>query len=279
MTRPEALRYADLGDARIAYSVCGSGPAMVLIHGAFVDHRMWAPQVALLQERFRVITLDLRGHGATGATKAKAYSIELFAADVEALLDRLGVDRAILCGLSMGGMVAQTLAAARPERVRGLVLASTVAHSAPTRWNRLVRDVFFPREVLWPALRWLGMRRATALIFKLTRLFGGGAGRGHPKEVREYARHTLRSMSADEVAKVFEAFYHFEGVDSSRLTMPTLILYGEEDADGVREQSIALRKRIIGAACAAIPAAGHTPTQENPCAFNDALDRFLARVD
>jgi pimeloyl-ACP methyl ester carboxylesterase len=252
------MRYADLGDARIAYSVCGSGPPVVLLHGAFIDHRMWAPQVAFLRERYRVINLDLRGHGATGPTRAKPYSIPLFAADVEALLDHLGVERAIVCGLSMGGMVAQALAAARAERVPALVLAGTVWHSAPTRWNRLVRE--------------------TALIHTAAKLCRGGEWRGRPERVREYSRDTLRAMPADEVAKVFEAFYRFEGVDWSRLTMPTLILYGERDSGGFRAQSLALRRRIPDAACEAIPAAGHTPTLENPRAFNAALGRFLARA-
>ena len=122
------------------------------------------------------------------------------------------------------------------------------------------------------------MERATALMHTAARLCRGGEWRGRPERVRAYSRGTLRSMPADEVAKVFEAFYRFEGVDGSQLTMPTLILYGERDSGGFRAQSIALRRRIPGAACEVIPAAGHTPTLENPRAFNAALDRFLARA-
>jgi pimeloyl-ACP methyl ester carboxylesterase len=273
------MPFAELGEVRLAYSVAGSGPPLVLIHGAYVDRRMWAPQVAFLRDRYRVVTLDLRGHGETGPTRAERYTIPLLAGDLGALLDHLGIERAVLGGLSMGGMIAQSFAARRPERVRALVLANTVYHSAPTRWNRLVRDVFFPREVLWPALRWLGMRRSTAAIFTLAALFGGGGGRrGRSEAVRGYARSTLRAMSADEVAKVFEAFYHFTDVDYGRLTMPALILDGEEDADGIRKQARVLRALLPHAGYEVIPAAGHTSALENPAAFNAALGRFLERL-
>jgi pimeloyl-ACP methyl ester carboxylesterase len=80
------------------------------------------------------------------------------------------------------------------------------------------------------------------------------------------------------VAKVFEAAYRFEGADCARLTMPTLILYGEREGRGARARSIALGDAIPGATGDAIAAAGHTPTLENPRAFNEALGRFLARV-
>ena len=274
------MPFAELGDVRLAYSVAGSGPPLVLIHAAYVDRRMWDPQVAFLRDRYRVVTLDLRGHGETGPTSAANYSIPLFASDLAALLDHLGIERAVLCGLSLGGMVAQSFAARRPDRVEALVLANTLHHSAPTRWSRLVRDVFFPREVLWPALRWLGMRRSTALIFWLAELSGGGivGRRRRSSLVRDYARATLRAMSADEVAKVFEAFYHFTGVDHGGLTMPTLILDGEEDADGIRRQARALGVLLPHASFEVIPAAGHTSALENPTAFNAALDRFLARL-
>ncbi|HET6519470.1 MAG TPA: alpha/beta fold hydrolase [Geminicoccaceae bacterium] len=262
---------------RVAYNVVGSGPPLVLIHGAFVDRHMWASQVEFLRDRHRVVTLDLRGHGETGPTPAASYSIPLFAADVEALLDHLGIERAILGGLSMGGMVAQTLAAARPDRVAALILANTVRHSAPTRWNRVVRDVFFPREVLWPALRWLGMRRSTAVMFKLIELFGPDR-QERSRVVRVYGKAALRAMSPDEVAKVFEAFYHFVGVDFARLTMPALILDGEEDSEGGREQARALRGALPCATLEIVPLAGHNAALENPEAFNDAVARFLARL-
>jgi pimeloyl-ACP methyl ester carboxylesterase len=95
------------GDIQTYYESSGSGDPIVFIHGAWVNLRMWQPQVEYFSRSYRVITYDIRGHSETGGSARRRYSMELFADDLVALVDALKLDKLSICGISMGGMVAQ----------------------------------------------------------------------------------------------------------------------------------------------------------------------------
>ena len=97
---------------------------IVLIHGFPFSHEMWEPQIEVLQKRFRVIAYDLRGHGKSGVGDGQ-YTLEFFVDDLLGLLGHLKIERAVLCGLSMGGYIALRAVERNPERVRSLILADT----------------------------------------------------------------------------------------------------------------------------------------------------------
>lgn len=99
-------------------------PTLVLSHSLGCDHTMWDPQAAALEGRFRILRYDTRGHGASEATPGE-YSIAMLAQDLLALADALDIDRFALCGLSLGGMIGQWIAANAPDRLSALVLANT----------------------------------------------------------------------------------------------------------------------------------------------------------
>ena len=103
-------------------------PVLMLSHSLGQDHGMWDPQIADLSEHFRVVRYDTRGHGASGVT-AGDYRIEQLGRDALALADALGIDRFAWCGLSLGGMIGQWLAANAPQRVTAAVLANTSANA------------------------------------------------------------------------------------------------------------------------------------------------------
>jgi 3-oxoadipate enol-lactonase len=110
------VHYLDLGNP--------DALPVVLIHGMTFDHRSWNPQIKLLNEKYRVIAYDMRGHGKTDVGDGQ-YTYKMFASDVIALLDHLKIDKAVLCGLSMGGAVAIRAFEMYPERVKALVLCDT----------------------------------------------------------------------------------------------------------------------------------------------------------
>ena len=114
------------GGLRQYYRIDGRDdqPALLLLHSLGCDHAQWDAQAADFQPYFRVLRYDLRGHGATDAPDGE-YTIELLARDALALADGLGIERFALCGLSLGGMIGQWLAARAPERVTHVVLANT----------------------------------------------------------------------------------------------------------------------------------------------------------
>ena len=111
----------------MAYDDHGSGPAVVLIHGFPLCRRMWHPQIqALTNAGFRVIAPDLRGFGESDAPDGP-YSMELFADDIVELLDHLGIDEAVVGGMSMGGYVLLNLLERHRQRLRGAVFITTHA--------------------------------------------------------------------------------------------------------------------------------------------------------
>jgi 3-oxoadipate enol-lactonase len=110
--------------------VTGSGPAVVLSNSLGSTHRMWDAQLAELERHFTVVRYDTRGHGASPVPDGP-YTIDDLADDVVALLDRLGIERAHIVGLSLGGMTAMRLAARNPERVARMVLLCTGAQLPP----------------------------------------------------------------------------------------------------------------------------------------------------
>src|SRR5436309_15676642 len=115
----------DLGDAQLFYRRSGSGPPVLGIMGFALDHRFWAGQSATVTAQNEFITFDNRGVGYS--TGELATSIDVMATDAVRLLDHLGIERAVILGVSMGGAIAQRLAVDYPERVSALVLAVTLA--------------------------------------------------------------------------------------------------------------------------------------------------------
>jgi 3-oxoadipate enol-lactonase len=255
-----------LPGARLAYQVIGDGPAVVLVHGFGLDMRMWDRQAAHLAARFRVIRYDCRGFGASGPfDPAVAYN---HAGDLFALLDHLGIGRAVLAGLSFGGRVVLQAALAAPHRVRGLVMMDAVVDGVP--WDR---------ESL-AALRLTGeIAQAHGL------LAGRAAWLAHPL----FAGARTRPEVSERLAAMVAAYpgQHWIGHDPheesgppltqalGELAVPVLVLAGEHDVPGFREMSAVLARRIPGAAHHVVAGAGHMINMEQPAAVNDALTRFL----
>lgn len=134
---PSRMPQADLGDIELHYKSYGEGPPVLGIMGFALDQRFWAAQVPAVTEGNRFITFDNRGTGRS--TRAASTSIDEMADDALRLLDRLGIDRAVIFGASMGGTIAQRLVIDHPDRVTGLVLAVTFAR--PVEYTRRLMEV------------------------------------------------------------------------------------------------------------------------------------------
>jgi len=130
------------------YEINGQGFPLVLVHGGFVDSRMWDPQFEYFAKTYMVIRYDLRGHGKTGETSKRQYSIDLFADDLRALLDAMNLDKIILCGLSLGGMVAQSYGVRNNHRLQALILADTAVSVRLTLRDKLQRYILAPKWVM-----------------------------------------------------------------------------------------------------------------------------------
>ena len=181
------------------------GPVLVFLHGATQDRSIWARQVARFQRTHRTLAYDARGHGETPlgpAIEAGApLTLERMAEDCVAILDRLRIERAILCGVSLGGMTALAVAARAPERVEALVLANTpLALSLSPTLLRVI-DWLNPYALLVPALRWLDARAVARTGVALLRLL---LGRGWARE--EAAGRLVRAFGRMEPRALVETY-------------------------------------------------------------------------
>lgn len=250
-----------------------SARPVVFVHGAWVDLRMWAPQVEALSEDYRVISYDLRGHGRTGPSAERNYTVELLAADLRALVEALDLEHPVVCGLSLGGMVAQ-LYAVRYGELSALVLADTAISTRLTRRDRL-RSLLFPGWAMTGTVRLLGSERYVDWAFRLARLTRGVDWFGRDPEVRTYVRETMSAFDAATFNAVFDAIYGFRLTDLAVIEAPTLLLAGEFESRSVFEHAAYAERTIPDARSVVIPEASHVANLENPAAFTGELRVFL----
>ncbi|WP_435062585.1 alpha/beta fold hydrolase [Halobaculum sp. EA56] len=263
-------------DVETYYERRGDGPPVVFVHGAIVDHSQWAPQFDALADDYTVVAYDVRGHGRTGGSDRGAYSVDLFAEDLAALVDALDLDRPTICGLSLGGCIAMTYAARYPDRCSGLVLADTFGPTPLTLGERVQRRAL---RLTIPFVRVLGYPRVERAMVWLQRRISGEGVAGDYGRI-EAIRETGPLMSTAEFAKVIRALASFDRtrVDLASIAAPTLVLYGEHDAGFVRRQSAALGALIPGAEVAAVPGAGHAANLDEPAFVTERVRGLLARA-
>lgn len=247
-----------LNGFEIGYTVAGTGPAVLFTHGYQASAAMWEPQSAGLQDAYRVITWDIRGHGDSGIADDPAlYSQELMLEDMLALLDHLAVDRAVLVGHSLGGFASLRFLLAHPERVRGLVLFGSGPGfrdpDARQRWNDM-------------ADRFASSVEAKGLDI-LQR-----AGR----EVSE-ARHRSPTALAHAARGILKQ--HDSNVMDALgdISVPTLVIVGTEDERFIGSSEY-MAKKIPAAEIAYVEDAAHAANLERPEAFNEALRGFLDAI-
>jgi len=257
---------------KLAFSDTRNAPILVLLHGFPLSREMWVEQLASLGSLYRVIAPDLRGHGQSEFPSG-AYTMDEMADDVVELLDRLEIKQPIvLGGLSMGGYVALSLALRYPERVRGLILCDTRAAADTPEAAKGREDT--ARNVLRA-----GSGRGM-IETMVPRLFGKTTREKHPQRV-EAMLAVMERTSPQGIAGALRgmAIRTDRRGDLKRITVPTLVLVGEDDVISPPAEARELAGSIPHARLEIIPAAGHLAPYENPAAANDAIVRFLHHLD
>jgi pimeloyl-ACP methyl ester carboxylesterase len=255
---------------RLSVEVTGEGPwAVLFIHGFPLDRSIWQHQAAEL-EGWRRILPDLRGMGRSAAPDS-GYSMATYADDLAAVLDALAVERAVLCGLSMGGYIAFECLRRWRNRVTGLVLMDTRAEADSPEGKA-------GREAMIALARSEGAEAVAAAM--LPRLLRPGIHQerpGLPEEV-------LGMMARTPVAGVIGALEAMRDRPDSRPLLPgladlaTLVLVGEEDVLTPPSVGRAMAEAIPGASFQLVPGAGHLPTLEQPETTTGLLRAFLEGI-
>jgi pimeloyl-ACP methyl ester carboxylesterase len=252
--------------APLACETHGHGAALLLLHGALVDRSYWKHQRDAFAEHYQVISCDLPGHGDSPSLTGPT-SVAQFAQEVLATLDALRIPQAICVGHSLGGMVAQELALAAPERVRGLVLADTWYHPRGEFWE--------PLPLRTVGLQWT--LRMTPVASMVTWMAYGLAQ--YNPAITPYALEVMGRYNLDR-----ESYLHIwdAAIDFSTLgrlqaiNCPTLVVVSDSFVF-TRPQADWMARRIPGAELAVIDRSGHWVNWDNPDGFNQAVLGFLSR--
>ena len=266
-------------DGELWYEERGDGPPLVCIHGGWQNAKSWRPQVERFADEYRVVTFDLRGHGRTGATDSPRYSIDLFVDDLERLLAHLGIDRPILCGISVGGMIIQAYLDRYPDRVRRAVIGGPARSMPPIDLPAVVKSLFTPLPAIAGMVSTVGPTATYNSMLGSIRAVTGGPWLTIDSAVRSQAMTALGEISPDEYLKIFRALYEFVPPDLSAVRTPTLVLYGDHESPLVKRQGRRLADTLAGGSYREIAEAGHLVNQDNPRAFNAACAEFFADVE
>jgi 3-oxoadipate enol-lactonase len=256
--------YAGVNGQRIHYQDSGgSGLPLVLAHGLLMDHEMFAPQVAAFGDRHRVITWDERGHGLTETT-AGDFSYWDSAEDLLGLLDTLGIERAVIGGMSQGGFVGLRFALRHPERVAALVLLDTqasVEDPANLPGYEAMVDVWVtdgPSDVI--------AETVAAIII----------GSERPESPAWIAKWKARPREG--IRQIFRTLVTRDDVTDrlGEITVPALVVHGEADTAIEMDRAEALAAGLPGARpLVRVPGAAHAANLTHPEPVNAAIARFL----
>lgn len=254
--------YADLDGARIFYEAAGDGPPMLLLHGYPLSGALFARVRDALQDDFTVITLDHRGYGLSEAPDIP-NNIETYAGDALAVLDALGIEQAIIGGMSMGGPIVLSMYEQSPQRFSGMILIDTNAAAAAPPEAGLWRgvDEVLQAEGIEPLIPGL-----------LPDMLSGQTRLEHP-EVGEYLGEIMRGSSLEAWRGGAQALADRSDFTAmlSEIEVPTLVLIGLEDALYDLQVSRDMHMAIPNSTLAIIPGASHAAIFEAPGASAAAI--------
>ena len=256
------------GGLELAYDEVGAGIPLLFIHGWPHDRTLWAAQLSGLPLQARCLAPDLRGFG--DSSVAPPYSIDQYADDLAAFLAMTGVERAVVCGLSMGGYVALSMLRRHRGLLRGLILVST----------RAAADTAEGREKRARLIAFVNEQGVEALANRQLKAMVGETTFATKPDVLEALRQMMADAPREGVTGALRAMA--ERRDSSDLLsgidVPTLVVSGAQDTFTPPDELRALADAIPHSRLEVIEAGGHVCAYERPAAFNHVVGEYLARL-
>ena len=240
-------------------------PALVFANSLGSDLRIWDGVAERLSANFRIIRYDKRGHGLSEATEPP-YSADDLAQDIAALLDALAIGRAAICGISVGGIIAQALALKHPERVSALVLSDTGARIGSIEsWQQRIEMI---KSGGVPSIEKMTMERWFSASFRS----------GRRADMRGYATMLLQTSLNGYLGTCYALRDADFRASAARIKCPTLVLTGAEDIATPADLGRELASLIPGAEFSLIESAGHLPCIEQPEVMAERMLQFFQEV-
>lgn len=260
-----------INDLFISYSDDGNenNPVVIFIHAFPLNKSMWSSQIEALRSKYRVIAYDVRGFGNSEAG-VEELTIDLFASDLKHFLDELGLEKVILCGLSMGGYIALRAVERFPEKFDALVLCDTqCAADSPEAKEKRMKTI--------DAIRRDGLERYGDDLIK--GFFFPGTLDAKSREIIE-VRRTIESNSKDVLCNTLMALADRSETCTGlkNIEVPVLILVGSEDPVTPPSSAELIQSQIAGSTLRRVENSAHLSNLDNPTDFNKYLIDFLALV-
>lgn len=245
------------------------GSVIIFIHGFPLNKTMWDNQVAALKKDYRVISYDIRGHGDSEPGN-ETFSIKLFVNDLLRLMDELKIEKASLCGLSMGGYIALNAIENHPERFEALVLSDTncIADSPKVKQKRM--DTI-------ESIKALGVEKY--VNDSIVHLFAPESFATHTNAISD-VKEMILNTSEQSLSKTLLALSQRKATCSKlpEITLPVLFLVGETDEITPPKASELMHEKIKNSTMQIISHAGHLSNLENPNEFNKRLKTFFGMI-
>ncbi|UYN94836.1 MAG: alpha/beta hydrolase [Enhydrobacter sp.] len=268
----ERSRFLDIGGARAHVREEGNpdGMPIVLLHGSLASLHVWEGWTAALKDRARLISVDLPGHGLTGAWPRDEYTIDAYADFVEVLVDVLHLDRFAIVGHSMGGAVAWTFAATRPDRVSHLILVDAAGYPRQGEAPLSLRVARLP--VLGGLSLWF---HPEMLIRRSLKDMYADPKEATPERVVRYSDLQRFPGNREAMLQRLRTQEPLDPTPLKRLNVPTMILWGAKDRWSSPAIGARFQRDIKGARLKVLEKLGHNPMEEDPIASAVVVDAFL----
>lgn len=264
--RTEQPVQTQINGITLAYNDQGSGLSIIFLHAFPLNRTMWAEQEKAFSSQFRVVTIDLRGHGESDAPLWR-YTLDQAADDVIGLLDHLSIRQAVFVGLSMGGYVLFALYRKYANRVKGLVLADTRAQA----------DTAEGKEARFQMAQTAYQKGPSAIAdIMIPKLLSPATVQTKPGLVR----HVRAMIEGNQISGIAgDLMAMAERPDSvtllKQITCPAQIIVGELDLPTPPSDAKLMADLIPNARLAIIPAAAHLSNLEKPDTFNNTVSEFV----
>jgi len=266
-----STRLVDIGEYSVQVHEQGEGSTLVFGHSLTFDSAMWQGVADKLSDRFRVVCIDLPGHGGSG-TPCEIFSLEDMADDVDKVLDALEVEGAVWAGHSMGGMVGMRLAIRHPSRLRAMALLNTSAEAEAEG----ARDLF---HYVNESSRGKPSDKAT-VDFVLSLMFSAAFLEAEPEKVEPYRTLLFEPPDAEGTYRAARAVIWRDSVleELQSIDMPTLVITGNGDTAVPASFGRTIAEAIPGSRMVELDDCGHLSPEERPAEVARALTTFFEEL-
>ncbi|HAZ02922.1 MAG: hypothetical protein A2W90_09520 [Bacteroidetes bacterium GWF2_42_66] len=261
-----------VNDLTVSYNDEGpdNAPVIILIHGFPLNKSMWTNQVEALIENYRVVAYDVRGHGKS-VSGDEDFSIELFVSDLLGIMDVLKIDKAVLCGLSMGGYIALNAIENYPKRFNALILSDT----------NCIADSSVAKEKRMKAIENIRENGVEKYADESMKNLFAPESFATSKEKIITVKEMIVKTSIQSLCNTLHALSERKETcyKLPEIKMPTLIMVGKKDIITPPSTARFMHEKIKGSILNILEHAGHLSNIENPYEFNYQINKFIASLN